>query len=281
MPVSPAASLSIKAILLDMDGVLYHGSRPLPGAAAFLASIAHLPHRFITNNPIRSPQQIAARLAEMGLPCAGADSIITSAQATADWLTRSKPGFRYFAVGASGLHEALRKHGVADSERADFVVIGEGAGLDYRQLTIGINLIVGRGAQLIGTNPDPSVDTIIDGRHQVLPGGGALLAPFAIAAGVAPTVIGKPQPLLYQMAMQQLGCSASQCLMIGDRPDTDIAGAVGLGMRTALVRTGRFAAGEEWPAGLVRPDWDVDDLRCLSLQLAMSGLVDILPAPEA
>ena len=68
--------------------------------------------------------------------------------------------------------------------------------------------------------------------------------------------------------------------MIGDRPDTDIAGAAALGMRTALVRTGRFAAGEEWPAGLARPDWDVDDLHSLSVQLAISGLVDIVSPPE-
>jgi len=261
-----ADSLPIKAILLDMDGVLYHGDRPLPGAAEFLAAIADIPHRFITNNPIRSPAQIAAALADMGLPCGGEHSIITSAQATADWLARSKPGFRYFAVGASGLHQALRQRGSEDPEHADFVVIGEGPGLDYQQLTIGINLIIKQGARLIGTNPDHSVDANVDGQHQVLPGGGALLAPFAIAAGVTPTVIGKPQPLLYQMAMAQLGCEAQHCLMIGDRPDTDIAGAAALGMRTALVRSGRFLPGDAWPANLPRPDWDVNDLTSLLTQ---------------
>ena len=257
----------VRAVLLDMDGVLYHGHRPLPGAAEFLTGMAAIPHRFITNNPIRSPEQVAAALAAMGLPCVGAHTIITSAQATADWLARCKPGFRYFAVGAPGLHEALCQHGSEDSQQADFVVIGEGAGLDYQQLTIGINLIVGRGARLIGTNSDHSVDTVIEGQRQILPGGGALLAPFAIAAGVSPTVIGKPQPLLYQMAMAQLNCNARQCLMIGDRPDTDIAGAAALGMRTALVRSGRFLPDEDWPPGLAKPDWDVNDLATLSARL--------------
>ena len=264
MTTQPSA---IRALLLDMDGVLYHGDQALPGARRFLDAIAHIPHIFITNNPIRSPAQVAAALADMGLPCAGPDSIITSAQATADWLARSRPGYRYFAVGAEGLHQALRQNGIEDHQRADFVVIGEGEGLDYRQLTIGINLIVKQGARLVGTNPDHSVDATIDGQHRILPGGGALLAPFAIAAGVTPIVIGKPEPLLYQMAMARLGYAAAECLMIGDRPDTDIAGAARLGMATALVRTGRFLPGADWPQGMALPDWDVNDLDTLAAQL--------------
>lgn len=258
---------TIRAILLDMDGVLYHGDQPLPGAERLLSAIAHIPHIFITNNPIRSPAQVATALADMGLPCAGPDSIITSAQATADWLARSKPRYRYFAVGADGLHRALRQTGIEDHERADFVVIGEGAGLDYRQLTIGINLITEQGARLVGTNPDASVDATIEGQHRILPGGGALLAPFAIAAGVTPTVIGKPEPLLYEMAMARLGCAAADCLMIGDRPDTDIAGAARLGMATALVRSGRFLPGADWPQGIALADWDVNNLDTLTAQL--------------
>jgi len=252
------------AILLDMDGVLYHGERPLPGAAEFLQRIQNIPHRFITNNPILPPRAVADRLAGMGLPRPEPERIITSAQATARWLSREKPRFRYFAVGAEGLHIALQEVGSEDPETADFVVVGEGPGLDYASLTRGLNLIVKQGARLVATNPDSNVDAVIDGEHRLVPGGGALVAPFAVASGMEPVVIGKPNPLLFEMALEPLGCSPGRCLMIGDRPDTDIAGAARLGMQTALVRTGRFAPGEPWPSAVPPPDRDVESLLELS-----------------
>lgn len=259
----------IDAILLDMDGILYHGDRPLPGAVDFLLRIQHLPHLFITNNPILPPAAVAEKLARMGLPKPRPEQIITSAQATSRWLAKVKPGFRYFAVGADGLHQALREVGIEDAESADFVVVGEGPGLDFNSLTTGINLIVKRGARLVATNPDINVDATIGGEHRLVPGGGALVAPFALASDVEPVIIGKPNPLLFEMAMEQLDCEPEQCLMIGDRPDTDIAGAAALGMQTALVRTGRFLPGTPWPDGLSRPDWDVESLdelgQCCSL----------------
>jgi HAD superfamily hydrolase (TIGR01450 family) len=229
-----------RTLLLDLDGVLYHGDCALPGAAAFLAAIAHLPHGFVTNNPIRTPREVADHLARLGLPRPEPDQILTSAQATADWLARAKAGFRYFAVGAEGLHRELERVGTPDMHKADFVVVGEGPGLDFEQLTIGINLICGHGARLVATNPDSTVDAVRDGRHLILPGGGALVAPFAVATGVTDS-IGKPEPLLYQMALQRLGRSAAECLMVGDRPDTDIAGAARLGM------------GRRWCAAAVLP----------------------------
>ncbi len=250
----------VRALLLDMDGILFHGSLPLPGAAEFLRRTATLPRVFVTNNPIRTPAQVALRLAAMGLGEVDPASILTSAEATARWLARERPGFKYYAVGAAGLHAALCVCGVLDPERPDFVVVGEGPGLDFDSLTRGINLIIKRGARLVVTNPDVSVDDHQDGEHRVLPGAGALVAPFAIACDVKPVVIGKPEPPLFEMARERLGFPPAHCVMIGDRPDTDIAGARRAGMGAALVRTGRFAPGLPWPDGLPRPDWDVPDL---------------------
>lgn len=246
-----------------MDGVLFHGETPLPGAAAFLRRIAPLPHLFVTNNPIRTPAEVAARLASMGLGRPLPEQILTSAEATARRLARERPGFRYYAVGAAGLDAALRRQGTPDAEQADFVVVGEGPGLDFDSLTTGINLILKRGARLVVTNPDTSVDDSRDGAHRILPGGGALVAPFAAACGVPPEVIGKPEPALFQMACERLGLPAQACVMVGDRPDTDIAGALRAGMRAALVRTGRFAPGAPWPADIPHPHWDVTDLDSL------------------
>lgn len=248
------------ALLLDMDGVLFHGERALPGAQALIEGLAATPHVFVTNNPIRTPEEIARGFAAIGLPAPDPGLILTSALATARWLDHVKPGFRYFAVGAGGLEVALSEVGTPDAEAADVVVVGEGPGLDYETLTTGINLILTRGARLVGTNPDATVDAYRDGRHLVLPGGGSLIAPFTSATGVTPTIVGKPEPLLYEMALERLGCPANRCLMIGDRPDTDILGAERLGMWTALVRTGRFPPGCPPPKGLRGPDLDCDGL---------------------
>lgn len=257
---NPEAAPAPSAVLLDMDGVLFHGERPLPGAAGFLSALSACPHVFLTNNPILSPGEIVKKFVRIGLPRPDSRMILTSAQATARWLHREKPDFRYYAVGERGLHQALAGLGTEDENAADFVVTGEGAGLDFYSLTRGINLILKNKARLVATNPDQTVDATLNGEHVILPGGGALVAPFAAATGVEPVVIGKPNPLLYEMAVQILGVRAQQCLMIGDRPDTDIAGASRLGMVTAMVRTGRFAVGEPWPESLPVADWDVSSL---------------------
>ncbi len=246
--------------LLDMDGVLFRGDQPVPGATAFMSHIEQYPHCFITNNPILAPQQVAAKLNRLGIAQATPEQVVTSAQATAAWLAEQKTDFRYYAVGANGLHWALEEKGRQDSVNADFVVVGEGVGLDYETLTIGINLILQQGARLVCTNPDINVDGTKNGEPVILPGGAALVAPFATATNAAPVFIGKPAPALYEMAMKKLGLTPWDCIMIGDRPDTDILGAQRLGIRTVLVRTGRFRPGEPLPRGMAPPDWDVESL---------------------
>lgn len=259
--IDPTLERPLRAWLLDMDGVLYHGSTLLPGAQALLQRIKATPHLFLTNNPRRTPEAVADRLAAMGLPRPDPGQILTSALATAERLAALKPGFSWFAIGEGGLGAALlAAGGRPDPQRADFVIVGEGPGIDFDSLSTAIHLVLKQGAQLVVTNPDASVDDQQDGAHRVLPGGGALVAPIAIACAVEPLVIGKPQPALFEMACRRLGVEPADCLMIGDRPDTDIAGAVAIGMRTALVRTGRFGPAAAWPEGQPRPEWDEPDL---------------------
>jgi HAD superfamily hydrolase (TIGR01450 family) len=253
-------------LLIDMDGVLFHGDRALPGAREFLDRVTGSPYLFLTNNPTRLPTEVSAQLARLGLGRHSPERVLTSGQAAAAWLAREHPGFRYYAVGADGLDRVLATVGTADPENADVVVVGEGPGLDYESLAIGINLVLKRGARLVVTNPDTTVDADRDGAHWVLPGGGALVAPFAVATGCEPVVIGKPEPLLYELAADRLGVPVHRCVMLGDRPDTDIAGAARLGMKTVLVRTGRFPPGTPWPEGLPLADWDFPDLAALLLQ---------------
>jgi len=256
-----------RAFLLDMDGILYHGSKRLPYVLEFLDSFSSTPKLFITNNPIRSPNEVCQGLYNMGIKSITAEQIITSAIATRLWLTKQKTDYSFYAIGASALHKELAKSGTSDSKKADYVIVGEGEGLDYQSLTIGINLISKQGATLVATNPDTSVDSFYNNTHLILPGGGALVAPFAQATGVKPIFIGKPEPYLYNMALQQLQLPAESCLMIGDRPDTDIQGAALLNMKTALVRSGRFLAGDSYPEDLKKPDIDCNDLQQLTHEL--------------
>jgi HAD superfamily hydrolase (TIGR01450 family) len=266
-PIS--TQMPFSAILLDMDGVLFHGMNCIDGAIDFMHSIKHIPHAFITNNPIRLPESMADKMAEIGFKRPDEKLIITAGEATAAWLSQQKPNFHFFAIGADGLHKSLQKYGCEDKDNADYVVVGEGEGLDYASITTGINLILKQGAQLISTNPDSSVDAFYKGKRAIMPGGGALVAPFIVATGKQPVTIGKPNPLLYEIALQQLKVLAKNCLMIGDRPDTDILGAQQLGIQTALVRTGRFAPGEPFPINMLPPDWDVDNLQQLQQLLGL------------
>jgi len=255
---------------MDMDGILYHGSKVLPGAINFLAAVSHFPVIFITNNPIRSAEEVVGNLRQMGFENIQTRQIVTSAMVTAEWLQQQKKAFRYFAVGAGALHHYLQQAGgIADEDNADFVVVGEGAGLDYSSLTTGINLIKKQGATLLVTNPDSCVDSYSQGQHQLLPGGGALAASFEQASGQKALVMGKPEPRLFQMALERLNVPVNQCLMIGDRPDTDILGAQQAGICTALVRSGQFLSGQAWPEYIDKPDFDCNSLNELQLKLKL------------
>jgi NagD protein len=253
MSVSPA-------FLIDLDGVIWHGDRAIPEALPFLRAIRRHPLLFLTNNSSQTPAAIHARLLSCGVDWFDPSQILTSAMATADCLRLETPDYRYYAVGGAGLHESLSHSGRYDPVDPDYVVVGEGPGLDYATLSIGVGILHRGRAQLIGTNPDANVDAVIDGKPTILPGGGALVSPFEVASGKPPRFIGKPFPAMFGRALEQLGRDADQVVMVGDRPDTDIRGAAQAGLRTILVRTGRFDPGQVYPEYLPTPDRDVESL---------------------
>jgi len=257
------------AFLLDMDGVLYRGDHAIPEARTFLRAIADFSYLLITNNSSTTPEALASKLVRLGFPEIDPTRILTSAIATAAFLQAEKPGFSYFSVGGSGLHNALRRYGTDDADEPDYVIVGEGEGLTYESLTLGINRLIYGKAKLIGTNPDPALDGTRNGQAIVLPGGGALIAPFAAATGLEPLFIGKPERWLFIEALHRLNRSANEAIMVGDRPDTDIKGAAQLGIVTVLVRTGRFPPDMPYPDGLPKPDFDVNSLNELNLDQAL------------
>ena len=244
--------------LIDLDGVIYKAGFLIPGAKEFLERIADFPSLFLTNNSSVTAQDVASKLNAMGVIC-NPTNVLTSGQATASFLSQEKPNFRYYVVGGKGISAALAEQGVFDEKSPDYVVVGEGEGLNYQTLTTGLNCIL-HGATLIATNPDANLDGEYYGKLCVLPGGGALVAPFEKASGVTAKVIGKPQPEIYRQAMRRLALPVENLVMVGDRPDTDIDGAKRMGMHAILVYTGRFGSDMQYPKNCLLPDMAVDSL---------------------
>ncbi|MBL7226254.1 MAG: HAD-IIA family hydrolase [Desulfobacteraceae bacterium] len=223
-----------------MDGVVYRGDRAIPEAISFLEMIRDYPYLFLTNNSSTTPEAVLDGLVRLGVRHCGIENILTSAMATAGYLQQVTPGFTYYAVGGPGLHAALAEYGTADEDAPDYVVVGEGEGLDYHVVTMGITMLLRGRSKLIGTNLDVNLDGTYNGRPAVLPGCGALIAPFQVGSGMDPLFIGKPSPMMIQQGLKGLGKKAGEVFMIGDRPETDIKGAAQIGIRTILVTTGRF-----------------------------------------
>lgn len=236
------------ALLVDLDGVVYRGDHPIPAAPGTFTELASLgvPVVFLTNNSSRPTRFVAQKLRSMGVP-ARPDDILSSAQATARLLQREGAGgSTAFVIGERGIREALEAVGVVlvdgSAGRADLVVVGWDRSADYDKLKTA-SLFVERGARLIATNGDASYPAP-DG---MWPGAGALLAAVVTATGATPLVVGKPARPMFEAAAEAAG--ASRPLVVGDRLDTDVAGAVAMGWDSLLVMSGAAR-----PADLVFAD---------------------------
>lgn len=221
--------------LIDMDGVVYHGSQLIPGAEKFINDLRsrNIPFLFLTNNSQRTRRDVATRLQRLGID-ALEDHVFTCAMATARYLAAQKPFGTAYVIGEGGILTALHRHGYSIVDRdADYVVVGEGRTCNFEMLECAVNLIK-QGARLITTNPDVNCPT-----HDGLrPGAGAIAATLEAATGVSAFTVGKPSPIMMRMARKQLDLTADRTIMIGDTMDTDILGGVQMGYKTVLVLTG-------------------------------------------
>jgi HAD superfamily hydrolase (TIGR01457 family) len=225
------------AILLDLDGVLYRWPEPIEGAPEAVRTLraAGKGLAFVTNNSSRTPEQVAERLASVGVE-ADPGEVVTSALATATML-RERGIRSAFVIGEDGLRTALVDAGVRVVETrgdgpVDAVVIGFDRSADYPKLR-DASVLVEEGAVLVASNPDPSFPAP-DG--EAWPGAGALLAAVETTTGARAEVVGKPEAPILRRALASAG--GDRPLVVGDRLDTDIAGAVRLGWDSALVLTG-------------------------------------------
>jgi 4-nitrophenyl phosphatase len=222
--------------LIDLDGTLYAGNRPIEHAAEFIAYLrsSGLPYLYVTNNSSRTPEAVAAHIAKAaGIP-AHADEVFTSAEAAARYIRNRKAGSRVWPVGEEGLLRALSDAGLNVSDATpDFVVQGIDRDLTYAKLEKAVRLIR-EGASYILTNPD----LLLPGESGFSPGAGAIGASIQAAAQAEPVIIGKPSPIMMQYAVERLGMPTSDIWVVGDNLRTDIGGGKAAGCRTALVLTG-------------------------------------------
>ncbi len=232
-----AASLKdLRHLIVDLDGVIYRGREPLPGAAGFVEFLRARDIGFVlaTNNSTRTPQQYVDVLDQMGIQVLP-EEVLTSAQATAGYLRTLAPtGARVFVVGMDGLRTALLEAGLAlVEEDADYVVAGMDWTICFDRLAQA-TLLIRAGAQFVGTNPDRTFPS----ERGILPGAGSLLAFLETATGVTPTVVGKPETAMIEQALARLGAERGSTAMLGDRLETDILAGERAGLCTILVLSG-------------------------------------------
>jgi 4-nitrophenyl phosphatase len=248
---------SIKHLIVDMDGVLYRGGQRLPGARQFLGYLVEdqVPFVLATNNSMLSPREYVSKLAGMGM-AVKEEQIITSAVATARYLERTaEPGTRIYAIGENGLLSALRERGFELADQGvQYVVVGMDRQLTWDKLRIA-TLAIRAGATFIGTNPDTTLPT----EEGLVPGNGAGLAALEAATEVAPVIVGKPQPTLLEMAMEQMGVGKEGTAMMGDRLETDILAGKNAGLITVLT-LGGVTRREELEHSSYQPDLVFDSL---------------------
>ncbi len=227
------------AWVLDLDGVVWLGDEPISGAADAVARLRERGERvlFVSNNSSARVDDYLAKLARLGVP-AVAEDLLTSAQAAARLLHEGQTAV---VCAGPGVEEALRHRTVTivDDGPADAVVVGWHRTFDYDELTRAAHAVMA-GARLIGTNDDPTYPT----PKGPIPGGGAILAAVATAAGVTPTIAGKPHEPMVELVRDRLGEGLPGSTVVGDRPSTDGLFAVALGLRFALVLSGVTKPGD-------------------------------------
>jgi 4-nitrophenyl phosphatase len=275
---------TIDGFIIDMDGVLWHGNNPIDGLIEFfdVFRVFAIPFVLATNNASLTQQQYVDKLAAMGVRVT-ADEILTSSMATASYLAKHQNSDkkRVFVIGEEGLRQPLIEQGFTLTELyqvnqiekgivdqgADIVVSGLDRKLTWDKLATA-TLNIRAGAKFYATNADTTLPTELG---EVM-GNGGTIAALEAATGIKAISIGKPEPILYQYALQTLNTQAGNTVAIGDRLDTDILGAVNAGMRSILVLTG-VSSEKDIEDVDYQPTWIMDDIRAITDKLRAFGEV--------
>ncbi|AZH25004.1 HAD-IIA family hydrolase [Haloplanus aerogenes] len=252
--------MSYRGVVLDVDGTVVRGDEPIPGAAEGLdrLSAAGLRRLFVSNNPTKRPPAYADRLRRAGFD-AHPDEIVTAGTITTAYLAERHPDDALFVVGENALVEQLTDAGltvVTDEARADTVVVSIDRSFDYDRLCAALRACDDEDVTLVGTDPD----MVIPAAEGDVPGSGAIINAVAGVVGRKPDVVlGKPSKPARRMIRDRLDLPPRDCLVVGDRLDTDIALGERAGMTTVLVRTG-VTDDRDLERSDVTPDYVLDSL---------------------
>ena len=251
-----------RGYICDMDGVIYHGNRLLPGVKEFVNWLYQEGKQFLflTNNSGKTPRELQDKLARMGLEV-DEKHFYTSALATAEFIAAQQPGAKAYVIGEPGLYNALYDRGITLSDvNPDYVVIGESASYNYGSICRAVHLVQ-KGARLIGCNSDLTGPT----EDGLVPACRALVAPIERATNQQAYFVGKPNPLMMRTGLRLLGVHSQEAAIIGDRMDTGIVAGIETGLDTLLVLPG-VTTREEMTRFPYRP------------RLVLNGVGDIPPA---
>ena len=224
-----------QGFIIDMDGVIYHGNRLLPGAKEFVDWLYQEGKQFLflTNSSARSPKELQQKLARMGLDV-DERHYYTSALATAKFVASQMPNASAYVIGEPGLYNAMHDAGIAMNEvDPDYVIVGETDSYNYDSICRAVRHIW-NGARLIGTNADLTAPL----ECGIVPACRALISPIEATTGKKAYYVGKPNPLMMRTGLQMLGVHSENAAIIGDRMDSDIIAGIECGLDTALVLNG-------------------------------------------
>lgn len=260
-PVSPIpeVALVIDGAIIDLDGTVYRGGEPIPGAADAIRALRDrgVSLLFCSNNPTKTPSEYVDRLTGMGIDAVEAE-ILPASTVLRDYLRAEHPDDPTYLVGAASLASYLEAAGqslVTDPTAVDVFVASWDEAFDYGTMQAALDCIDDETA-FLGSDPDRTIPTA-DGFQ---PGSGSIIAAVAGTVGRDPDrILGKPSAEAAEAALDRLGVAPGDCLVVGDRLDTDLAMGARHGMHTALVRTG-VTSDADIPASEVTPDHVIDSL---------------------
>lgn len=249
--------MTYQGYLIDLDGTIYRGKERIPAGERFVARLQEkdIPYLFVTNNTTRTPEQIQTMLAENFSIETPVETIYTATLATIDFMEDLGKEKTVYVIGEEGLKSAIAAAGyVEDTENPAYVVVGLDWNVDYEKFAIA-TLAIEKGAIFIGTNPDLNIPT----ERGLLPGAGSLLALLEAATRVKPIIMGKPEAIIMNKALERLGTDCSKTVMVGDNYLTDIRAGIDNGFPTLLALTG-FTKAEEVPHLPIAPTYVVHSL---------------------
>lgn len=231
-----------KGYLIDLDGTIYKGKERIPAGEAFVHDLQgrQIPYLFVTNNTTRTPEAVQEMLATQFAIDTPLDTIYTASLATVDYMNElGKPKTAY-VIGETGLQTAIAQAGyLVDEDNPAYVVVGLDTALTYDKL-LKATLAIQKGAVFIGTNPDLNIPT----ERGLLPGAGSIIHLLSKATRVEPIIIGKPEAIIMDKALERLGVAREEAIVVGDNYLTDIMAGIQNGLATLLVTTG-FTKPEE------------------------------------